>query len=104
DRPGARALALRAVLLAETDRAVRPVPAVAGLRQRVGGEGGEGLGRHQLVDDRLEARLVDEVEVVHGLGSLVAEVAEALEPRRSGHSLLLVGGGASVRRPSQTEE
>jgi hypothetical protein len=65
---------------------MRAIAAVARFGESVGGESGELLGSHQLVDDGLEASLDDEVEVVDDLGALVAEVAKALEPGRSAHS------------------
>ena len=66
DDAGARAVAL-----------VRVVAPVASLGQRVGPEGEEGLGHHQLVDDR---RVVDVVDVVDDLRALVAEPTVVLEP------------------------
>src|SRR6266542_4160981 len=79
--------------LSGSDRAVGSVPAVAGLEQRVGREGGELLGPHELVDHVRKPGVVGEVEVVHDLGALVAEVSIALETRRSGHLDLLPTGG-----------
>src|SRR5918996_546868 len=67
---------------------MRPVPAVAGFGERVGSEGGEGLGCHQLVDGRLQPGVIDDVEVVDDLRSLVAQVAEGLEAGRPAHATL----------------
>ena len=69
-----------------------PVPPVARLGPGVGPERGERLRLDQLVDDGLETGLVDEVEVVHDLGALVAEVAEAPESRRSTHAASPIAG------------
>jgi hypothetical protein len=92
--------ALRALLLPASDRAVRLVTAVTSLCQRVGRERCEGLGCHQLIDDAREISVVDDVEVIHDLASLVAEVTEALESGRPTHARLLCRVGMRVRCPS----
>jgi hypothetical protein len=62
---------------------MRVVAAVAGLRERVGPEGGELLRREKLVDRRGDRLVgVREVEVVDDLGALVTEVLEVLETGR----------------------
>src|SRR5690606_1777284 len=62
--------------------AAAAVAAVAGLVQLVGSEADEGLGRHQLLDDRGVAAGVD---VVDDLGALVTEPAVVLEPDGTFH-------------------
>jgi hypothetical protein len=64
---------------------VEPVPPVACFGERVGGEGSETLGRHELVDEIAEPGLFDQVEVVHDLRALVAEEAVVLEAARPAH-------------------
>ena len=65
------------------DRRVRPVSRDCGPRPACRARTGELLGRHQLVDRRRDRRVVH-VEVVDGLGALVAEVSEPLKrPGRS---------------------
>ena len=66
---------------------MRPVAPVAGLGEGVGAEGGELLGAEELVDRGGDSNVCPrEVDVVHDLRALVAEIPEVLETGRSGHA------------------
>ena len=77
------------------------VPAVTGLDQRVGAEGGHLLGREQLVEN---SPIADLVEVVDDLATLVAEKTVVLVPDRTIHDAIpsRVSGPQRARGGGQT--
>ena len=79
----------RAMATAHT-RGGERVAAVAGLGERVGSEGQEGLGRQHLVHRGGDLGIGSvEVEVVHDQAALVAEIPVVLETGRAAHGLSL---------------